>query len=83
MVSGYLSARTGHHRETVMLKLMAVIQIVIILLIVTFGTYHLFKGNFELAFGTLPFLFAYYLFFAACQRRSVSIKDNESTDEKS
>ena len=66
-----------------MLKTMAVIQIAMIVLILAFGTYHLFKGNFELAFGTLPFLFAYYLFLAACQRRSASIKDTESPEEKS
>jgi hypothetical protein len=65
-----------------MLKTMAVIQIAIILLIVGFGTYHLFKGNFELAFGMLSFLFIYYLFLAACKRRSVSIEDTEFTDEK-
>jgi hypothetical protein len=45
-----------------MRKTAAIVQIIIILLIVGFGTYHLYQGNFEVSLVTMPFLLVYYVF---------------------
>lgn len=52
-----------------MKRILAVIQLIIIVLIVGFGTWQLYLGNFELAFVSFPFLIVYYLFVIARQRR--------------
>jgi membrane protein implicated in regulation of membrane protease activity len=52
-----------------MKRILAVIQIIIIILIVGFGTWQLYLGNFELAFASFPFLVAYYVFVIANRRR--------------
>ena len=52
-----------------MRKILAFIQIIIIILIVGFGTWQLYLGNFEPAFTTLPLLIIYYVFIVARQRR--------------
>jgi hypothetical protein len=44
-----------------MRKTVAIVQIIIILLIVGFGTYHLYQGNFEVSIATMPILLVYYL----------------------
>ncbi len=48
----------------------AAVQIMIILLVIGYGTYHLFLGNFEVSMSTLPFLVAYYMFVVVRQRRN-------------
>ena len=48
----------------------AVVQIVIVLLVIGYGTYHLFLGNFEVSMSTLPFLVAYYMFVVVRQRKN-------------
>lgn len=45
------------------------IQVVLLLLIVGYGTWQLFEGHFQESFSTLPFLFAYYIFVVARQRK--------------
>jgi|GEM_PF-702829 Ca2+/Na+ antiporter len=55
----------------------AFVQIVIILLVVGYGTYHLYRGNFEVSMSTLPFLVAYYLFVVVRQRRNKERDDDE------
>jgi hypothetical protein len=50
-------------------KLAALLQIVIILLVIGFGTYQLYQGNFEASMTTLPFLIVYYLFVTSWQKR--------------
>jgi len=47
----------------------ALIQLIVIILIVGFGTWQLFLGNFEPAFSTLPLLLIYYVFVISRQRR--------------
>lgn len=43
-------------------KLSALLLILFLLVLVTFGTWQLFAGNLEAAFSTLPFLLILYLF---------------------
>ena len=52
-----------------MKRLLAVIQIIIIILIIGFSTWQLYLGNFELAVVGFPFLVVYYVFVIAMQRR--------------
>lgn len=60
-----------------MKRIAAAIQIVIILFIVGYGTYHLFKGNFEVSLATVPLLVGYYLFMLALERKSKSRMDKD------
>ncbi len=53
-----------------MKKISAVIQILVVLLLVGFGTYHLYMGNFELSVATLPVLVGFYLFMHSKQRKA-------------
>jgi len=50
-------------------RILAIIQIIVIILIVGFSTWHLYRGNFELAFACLPFLLIYYVFIISRQQR--------------
>jgi hypothetical protein len=43
-------------------KLTAYLLIIFLLILVFFGTWQLFLGNFEAAFSTLPFLVIIYFF---------------------
>jgi hypothetical protein len=45
------------------------VQVILVLLIVGYGTWQLFQGNFAQSFATLPFLFVYYIFVVARLRR--------------
>lgn len=49
-------------------KVTAYFLIAFLLILVSFGTWQLFLGNFEAAFSTLPFLVIIY-FFVTAQRR--------------
>jgi hypothetical protein len=52
------------------MKLLAAwIQVIIILLVVGYGTWQLFMSRFEESFATLPFLFAYYVFVIARMKK--------------
>jgi hypothetical protein len=52
------------------MKLIAAwIQVIVVLLIVAYGTWQLFEGNFVQSFATLPFLFAYYVFIVVRLRK--------------
>jgi membrane protein implicated in regulation of membrane protease activity len=53
-----------------MKRILAVIQIILIILIVGFGTWQLYLGNFELAFASFPILIIYYVFAISRQHRS-------------
>jgi len=59
----------------------AAVQILIVLLIVGYGTYHLFLGNFMQSYATLPFLIGYYLLILAWQRR-VREREREKDGER-
>jgi hypothetical protein len=52
-----------------MKRILAVIQLIVIILIVGFGTWQLYLGHFEQAFVTLPFLIIYYVFIVSRQHR--------------
>jgi hypothetical protein len=45
-----------------MKKSSAFVLILVVLSTVAFGTWQLFRGNFEAAFSSLPFLLAVYFF---------------------
>ncbi len=53
-----------------MKKISTIIQIVLVLLLIGFGTYHLYMGNFELSVATLPVLVGFYLFMLVRQRKA-------------
>jgi hypothetical protein len=52
-----------------MKRILAIIQIIVIILIVGFGTWQLYLGNFEPAFASFPLLIIYYVFIISRQRR--------------
>jgi uncharacterized membrane protein YkvI len=56
-----------------MFKVTAWVQLIFILLIVGFSTYHLFRGRFELALGVLPFLMVYYIFVTVRRKRKTNL----------
>jgi uncharacterized membrane protein YkvI len=56
-----------------MFKVAAWVQLIFILLIVGFSTYHLFRGRFELALGVLPFLMVYYIFVTVRRKRKTNL----------
>lgn len=61
-----------------MKKALSIIQLIIVLGIVIYGTICLFYGDFVGAYTTLPILFVYYVWFVARRRRR-SLKE---TDEQ-
>jgi hypothetical protein len=52
-----------------MKRILAFIQIIIIILIVGFGTWQLYLGHFDLALASFPFLIIYYVFIVATRNR--------------
>jgi hypothetical protein len=58
-----------------MRKTAAIVQIIIILMIVGFGTYHLYQGNFEVSIATMPFLVIYYFFIVGYRKKEQERKD--------
>ena len=65
-----------------MKKAAAIVQIIIVLFIVGYGTYNLFLGNFEQSMTTLPLLVVYYVFMVARQKRSQSEEEQHSRPDK-
>jgi hypothetical protein len=53
-----------------MKKIAAVIQIIVVLMLVGFGTYHLYLGNFEVSLVTVPLLVGYYLLMVSLKKKS-------------
>jgi hypothetical protein len=58
-----------------MRKTAAIVQILIILLIVGFGTYHLYQGNFEVSIATMPLLLVYYVFVVGLRKKEKGSND--------
>jgi len=58
----------------------AAVQILIMLIVIGYGTYHLFLGNFEVSMSTLPFLVAYYLFVVARQKKHRERGDEDNSE---
>lgn len=52
-----------------MSKLAAIVQIVVILTLVGFSTYGLFKGDFSAMASVIPLLLIYYVFVTARRKR--------------
>jgi hypothetical protein len=50
------------NRSMVLKKLSTILLIFFVLLMITFSTWQLFRGNLEAAFSSLPFLLIVYLF---------------------
>jgi hypothetical protein len=53
----------------VMVKVAVAVQVLIVLLIVGYGTWQLFLGNFAASMATFPLLLVYYLFVSVRHRR--------------
>jgi hypothetical protein len=65
-----------------MKKSAAVIQLIMVLLIVGYGTYNLYTGNFEQSMLTLPLLLVYYIFVVVGQKRAQSEEEKQSQDDR-
>jgi hypothetical protein len=61
-------------------KIAAAVQIAIILLVIGFGTYQLYQGNFEASISTMPFLIVYYFFVTMRQKRIREQERHEKDD---
>lgn len=53
-----------------MSKTSAIVQIILIVVILVYSTFHFYKGNFDLAYMTLPLLMLYYVFTVGRSRRA-------------
>lgn len=53
-----------------MTKTSAILQIILIVMVLIYSTFHFYKGNLELAFSTLPLLMLYYVFTIGRSRRT-------------
>jgi integral membrane sensor domain MASE1 len=65
-----------------MKKAAAIVQIIIVLLIVGYGTCNLFLGNFEQSMTTLPLLVVYYVFVVVRQKRTQTEAEQHSREDK-
>jgi len=59
-------------------KTLSVIQLAVVAAIVVYGTVCLYRGDFQGAYATFPFLLFYYVWFVAKKRR----KNIEKIDDK-
>jgi hypothetical protein len=55
----------------------AVIQVILVVLILVYSTFHFYKGNFELGFSALPILMLYYVLVVGRSRRFSKQDDDE------
>lgn len=62
-----------------MSKPAAIVQIIVVALLLTYSTVHLFLGNFEKAFSPFPLLILYYIFVLARQKRRARSDDEEQS----
>jgi hypothetical protein len=65
--------------ETTMNKTSALLQLIFFVLLLIFGTYHLFKGEFEKSLLTVPIFAIYYVFVIA--RNKETISDSKRDDQ--
>ncbi|MGV8074918.1 MAG: hypothetical protein AB2L11_10235 [Syntrophobacteraceae bacterium] len=65
-----------------MKKVAAWIHIVVICLIVGYGSFEMYKGRFEMAFASLPLLMGYYVFFVASRKKAALREDDEDSGDK-
>lgn len=52
-----------------MQRILAIIQILIVLAIIVFGTWQLFLGNFAASMSTMPLLLVYFMFLSLRAKR--------------
>jgi hypothetical protein len=64
-----LLRKEPRHGKQIMNRILAAIQMIIIILIVVFATWQLFLGHFEMALASFPLLVVFYLFVTIRQRR--------------
>lgn len=69
-------------RYGVTVRLLAAVQIIIVLLIIAFGTYHLFLGNFQVSMATMPVLIAYYFLVLLYHKRRETKQHNDGKDRE-
>jgi hypothetical protein len=65
---------------TMVKKAAVIIQIVIVSLIIIYGTVSLYMGNFEGMFATFPFLLFYYVYVVARQNRKRRFEEREEDE---
>ncbi len=65
-----------------MSKSSAVIQVIVVVLILVYSTFHFYRGNFELGFSALPILMLYYVFVFGRSRRFSKLDDDELDMDK-
>jgi hypothetical protein len=58
-----------------MRKTAAIVQLIIILVLVGFGTYHLYQGNFGVSVATMPLLLIYYFLVVGFRKKEQERKD--------
>lgn len=58
-----------------MRKSAAIVQLIIILVLVGFGTYHLYQGNFGVSVATMPLLLIYYFLVVGFRKKEQERKD--------
>lgn len=47
----------------------ALLQVILLLVVLGYGTFELFRGNFVVMMATMPFLLIYYLFLTTRSKR--------------
>jgi hypothetical protein len=65
-----------------MSKSSAVIQVILVVLLLVYSTFHFYRGNFELGFSALPILMLYYVFVFGPSRRLSKLDDDEPDIDK-
>jgi hypothetical protein len=60
-----------------MIKILAILQILIVLSIVGFSTYQLFQGRLDVSLSLLPLLMVYYVFVTARRKKHSSLDEEK------
>jgi hypothetical protein len=60
-----------------MIKILAILQILIVLSIVGFSTYQLFQGRLDVSLSLLPLLVVYYVFVTARRKKDSSLEEEK------
>ena len=50
-------------------RIAALLQVLVVLAVIGYGTFELFRGNFTVMMATMPFLLIFYLFLTYRRRR--------------
>jgi hypothetical protein len=64
-----------------MSKTGAVVQVIVVVALLVYSTFHFYRGNFDLALSILPLLMLYYVFIIGKSRRIPPSDDDESSGE--